>query len=209
MKNVSHVFHKYIQYLKEFASNLNCGELADFGLNSICKSRWNANWSLAPKWIAQEHILNDIASSVEQEVQAHVDGNMLTIAEEPSKQDQETSDGLEMIQDQQLQQQQQQQQQHQLLVQSSANSLPSTSSVQQQSEQQEQANQTALVAAGQPQSVDQQQQGVDGNSVLMDYNFTTLLHQALHSIDEKSRREKIQVSTRVQEHKKRSFRWIV
>lgn len=153
---------------------MNCGELADFGLNSICKSRWNANWTLAPKWIAQEHILNDIAASVEQEVQAHAEGNMLTIAEESIKPDQESSDETEISPEEQ------QNQQQQLLVPSSASSL-----IVQQQEQ-------SVLPSAQQQLLDQQQ-GIGGNSVFVDYNFTTLLQQALTSIDDKARREKIQV----------------
>lgn len=108
--------------------------MADFGINSICKTRWNGNWALTPKWSNQDHLMNNaaVASHQQQPQQA-----ILAVNEAD----------------------QQQQQQHQ--------------------------------AQQQQQQPDQQRQG---NSLFLDYQFSQLLHQAITEVDERCRRERMQVN---------------
>lgn len=62
---------------------MNCGELTDFGINSICKTRWNGNWALTPKWTSQDHLISAAAAAHHQQQQQQ---GLLTASEEDEQQ---------------------------------------------------------------------------------------------------------------------------
>lgn len=81
--------------------------MTDFGINSICKTRWNGNWALTPKWTSQDHLISAAAAAHHQQQQQ----GLLTASEEDEQQQQQQEQqrqANQLLLDYQLQQQLQQ-----------------------------------------------------------------------------------------------------
>ena len=77
--------------------------MTDFGINSICKTRWNGNWALTPKWTSQDQLISAAAAAHHQQQQG-----LLTTREEQQQQQEQQRQANQLLLDYQLQQQLQQ-----------------------------------------------------------------------------------------------------